>query len=130
MGLFGKIGRFLKSKVLAPVAKTAVNTVLKPVARVVGSVAEKPLALAQKAVQTIGDIKKIPVVGDLINKGLQEVRKGKVGGFLGDVVKTLDKTPEGIGKVRGILDDPSKAIAEAGNRAGGKVGRAIGEVFQ
>lgn len=130
MGLFGKIGRFFKSKVLAPVAKTVANTVLRPVARVVGAVAEKPIALAQKAIQTVGDVKNLPVVGDLIRKGLEEVRAGKAGGFLRGVVGQLDQTDARLGKVRQILDDPSKAIAEVGQRSGGKVGKAIGEVFQ
>jgi hypothetical protein len=130
MGIFGKIGQFLGSKVLRPVAKTVANTVLKPVARIVGNIAEKPLGLAQKAIQTIGDVKQLPVVGGLIQKGLEAVRAGKVGGALQGVVKQLDKTDARLGKVRQVLDDPSKAISAAGKASGGGFGRAIGEIFQ
>ena len=130
MGLFGKIGSFFKSKVLAPVAKTVANTVLKPAMRVIGTIAEKPLALAQKAIQTVGDAKNLPVVGGLLRKGLEQVRQGKAGGFLGGVVKQLDKTDERLTKAREILDDPSKGISQIGKQAGGKVGRAVGEIFQ
>lgn len=130
MGLFGKIGRFFGSKVLRPVAKGVANTVLKPVARVVGSIAEKPIALAQKAIQTVADVKKIPVVGDLVQKGLQAVREGKVGGALKGIVGELDKTDSRLQRTRQILDDPSRAIADAGRASGGRVGRAVSEIFQ
>lgn len=129
MGIFSRIGRAFKN-VLRPVAKTVANVVLKPVSRVVGAIAEKPIALAQKAIKTVGDIKNLPVVGGLIRKGIEELRSGKGGGFLKGVVSQLDKTDDRLSKTRQILDDPSKAISEIGNRSGGRVGRAIGEVFQ
>jgi hypothetical protein len=129
MGIFSGISKAF-SKVFRPVLKGVANTVLKPVARVVGGIAEKPIALAQKAIQTVGDIKNLPVVGGLIRKGVEELRQGKAGGFLKGVVGQLDKSDERLGKVRGILDDPSRAISEAGRASGGRVGRAIGEIFQ
>ena len=128
MGIFSGLKRAL-GKAFKPVVKTVANTVLKPVARVVGSIAEKPIALAQKAIKTVGDAKNIPVVGGLLKKGIEELRSGRAGGFLKGVVGQLDKTDERLGKVRSILDDPSKAIGEAGRASGGKVGRAVGEIF-
>lgn len=129
MSIFKRIGRAV-SGVLRPVAKGVANTVLKPVARVVGGIAEKPIALAQKAIQTVADVKNMPVVGGLVKKGLEEIRSGKAGGFLKGVVGQLDQTDARLGKVRSILDDPSKAISEAGRASGGRFGRAVGEVFQ
>lgn len=129
MGIFSGLKRAL-GRVFKPVAKTVANTVLKPVARIVGGIAEKPLALAQKAIKTVGDAKNLPVVGGLIRKGIDELRAGRAGGFLKGVVGQLDKTDQRLGKVRSILDDPSKAISEVGKQSGGKVGRAVGEIFE